>query len=659
MVVAIYIIACVAVLAESKRHHHTAIILQQASMQHDSRMEGAEAEQSGIIHVTAVHTAIMRRKDDEANQALHEERLRRQQQEAERIKQAQIQEAEQHQQQKLHYDTHKQDCQVEEDWNSWGACSAPCGGGVRTAVLERRRILRHADNFGYGKSCPPECTSAETCRQRMYQSCAHEMCPRECSFVDLGSPLPGPGTAADWKFQTMEPTAVAQEDCVFQFWQALPGPRLKLLGETLPVDRGAKEVYQFSSSEDSELLMIHANDSVVAHSNVLLGFRGCDLKRRDGRSATEVVDDSVARICFRGASAYHPNFQSDLDKGQRNFLSEARRQSRHVAGQLANYAAVADGVAASDKVLIGKKLSAEGELLSTESQFELSVEMRVTPPAPPLLEAAYEQEDDIVLDIEAHAENNGDPVQSVAVSLRKLFGPLSHARSLSKCAFIELPKCRDSQQPCVDDGFVLKNLPFATRFEVQVASNNAAGQSKGTYGIISTRARSKRPLHTCRVSEWICGDASVAENVYPEETDPECQLNTKALPVCRRKFNKNKCHGKKYWETCVPLMKGQFTDPACAQVNGKFPQTICTHVAEQVDNSSSTSGTQRCEKPGCKKAAFPWLGTTKNCCCTPGKESDPEESDPEEGSPHCACTKQSCAELGLADAADPAASCRH
>lgn len=549
-----------------------------------------------------------------------------------------------------HEKKHKQDCEVEEIWSEPGACSAPCGGGVATRVLKRRSIRVPPDEFGYGKQCPDLCdeSSDEACGELGYQTCSHAMCTRECSFVDLGNPLPGPGTVVDWQFKTSSSTVADWEDCVFQLWQTLPGPRLRLLGETVPVGQGAERVFDFHGQE----LMIHANSS-VHHSKVVLGFRGCDLLRKDGTLARDLVDESVARICFRGASAYHLKHQTpDLDEAQRRFLIEARRESRHMAGQLFQNAGEADGVAASESVSIGNMISAQGTLSPAESQFELSVEMRARPPEPPLL-TAFQIGTNVGFKVD-DALNGGAPVQSIAIFLRKIFGSSSTING-GRCVFTQLPRCAASHAPCFDESsvggksFVLSNLPFATVFEVQVSAENEVGQSDGSNGVFTTVARSNEPLSTCKVSGWMCGDDKYVVNQYPEADDPECKLNTPALPICKMR-PLNKCDGRKYWQTCVPLLASG-SDLTCAQVNGKFPQKICTHVLEKKGNSSTD---KRCKTPGCHQWGFSGFGATKKCCCTPGEESNAQAD-----SPHCACSVDSCSDLGLVEAVEPLVSCRH
>lgn len=299
-------------------------------------------------------------------------------------------------------------------------------------------------------------------------------------------------------------------------------------------------------------------------------------------------------------------------------------------------------------------LSEEGTVLSPGKHFELSVEMAPRPPAPPNLKAHHRG--NLVHLAVDDAQNGGAPVQMVTISLRKIFGAPSKLNG-GRCRFIELPKCADSDIPCWEASgnsskkFVLVNLPYASRFEVQVSATNEAGQSGSSLGLIGTVARENEPWSTCQVKGWVCGYETYVENVYPEADDPECQLNTPPLPICKVKA-KSSCDGKKYWETCVPLMSSE-SDAKCAQVNGKFPQKLCTHILGNTGNSSTDN---HCKVPGCYKPAtgLAWLKSAKKCCCTPGKESDPEPD-----SPHCACSYKSCSDLGLVAAVDPLVSCRH
>ncbi|CAK0911269.1 unnamed protein product [Prorocentrum cordatum] len=591
-------------------------------------LAASSAEVENPIFVGAHLAADRARRERERRERERRERERRERERLERERRA------------AHIRANKQDCIFEEQWQPWGECSADCGGGIQTSVLASRIILQRQDTFGYGSKCPAECSDSSKvgCGQEKHQPCAVEMCPSDCSKVDLGNRLPGPGVPVEWSWSGNG------KECVFQYWQVLggsDGPKVRLLAETQPqVSNGSDpSAYEpLADSNPDKTFVVHAERGSVAHTDVAIGWRGC--ASDESSTDPELQRLPLISVCMYGSEGFQDvkSNRRELSRNEQAALRELRRESRvKWANQLVKFAGRVGGIGPQDAGV--ELIPAVDSWDFHKPRSTLRVTMALSPPLPPQLNTRNYAEvgDDIRLEVH-------DALSSYHVSVRRVFG---WRASHGFCKFIQVPSCDAAgQAPCVDPDLTLRNFPMASTFELELATSNSAGMSRPARMVFRTRGQSGTPLKDCSVDYWSCAESGDSNDVYPEEDDPECSLAAPPLPVCRMEPRKGftgelKCDGKKYWRECKPFMK--HGDESCVSPM----QKVCVHTTSHLGKHDHA---ETCDAPGCSASVFPW--STKTCCCE-------SATDPEPDSPRCACTSTSCQAMGLAEASDPKLSCMH
>jgi len=512
---------------------------------------------------------------------------------------------------------------------------------VRTRSLASRRITTPHDTYGYGKRCPAECTETvkSGCGFRLFEACAVDPCDTDCSTVDMQSHPPRPGTSTGWRLQ--HPPGSKQNTCVFQFWKVLTegngkSPRLLLAGETSPqVDSSSDPaVYQLNSGFPRRRpLIIDATDFNA--DDWVLGFRGCSF-------GPPSPAGTFAKICLYGDVGFNMvNQLVELDREQMHWLANARRAFGAIwAGELLREAGRPKGVADGDpRVMIPNTDS------DAKPALGIQVLMAPRPPGPISIAVrdVAEAGDDLRLQPRDPPRDHGAALlPRLAVALRKIFGPMSDGR---QCQFTPLPSCEERpREPCVDGHLTLKNLPMASLFEAKMWAQNEAGEGEATTVMVQTRARAGIPRTECSVAKWVCGSSDTALHTFMPADSAGCDIGSPPLPSCRADVGA-KCHGKKSWTTCEPVMV--LGNTSCVSP-GFAPTQICVNMPSSP--SPPAKPPPKCTEKGCSMI-FP--GWRKSCCCRPGGADDVEDSST------CACTRAKCADLGLVPAAFPERACRH
>lgn len=534
-------------------------------------------------------------------------------------------------------------CTWNEDWASWGECSATCGGGIRSRTLRSLVVTESQDS----KACPTQC-SGEACSEQEFERCNEEICDIDCSTIDFGNRVSSGGVAVKWDFQRLE------GHCVFQFWQyveaQLPkASKIVLLGEAEPLDGNGPKLGSWRNP-----VTIGSSQA----SSVVLGFRGCTLQGLpDAPPSNNSYPDGpfVKKFCLYEDSPFQEGKQTtSLSIKQREALYRYRMRTNYRGDRSAGE--------------LSRNFPKDDQWwqfwtgLTSQPSFSLSATMEPTVPAPPRIEQALEADDDLLIRGNLSAEDGGAVVTAYTAAVRKLtFG------DTSVCEFTSLPECpsdASDKEPCTKVtastnashvSLILRNLQLAGNYEVTVKALNSVGSSLPSEPIkVSTRAAPGVPKSTCAVHSWyLAHEHKDAQAIPAKKDEVQCQLQSSPLPKCvmkprtTRLFKKTKCDGKKYWRRFEPIMSAGYKD--CLQTSFNL-MTVCEHDLAFFGRSEEA---KKCEAQGCSTSTLSSLTKKeKHCCCK-------TENDSEADSPSCACSQASCSELGLFEAKDPMLSCRH